>query len=601
MSDYKEQLNAITDNEIKAILNSEQASDFEIISRGIIPLGSIEVSVEGNTNTDIQRFQLNRYFDGVDLSSKYIRVGFTTVYGIVDYSDATNITIDASGDIFYFDWVVDSRVTAGAGKIKVKIECFEINSQNKTIYSWNTEEIELKILPTISIFRNAVEKDYALEKAFYESNDNNIVYSDIHDTDPPVIIEGRDILLINKKDIIVEHDNRSQIMTFVMSRSKYDFDPANMTIAIGFENAIGQSDWSVCVNRIVTDSSVTFGWLMDSKVSFKAGTVKFRVELMGYNSKNEWMDWKTNFTSFDVPESFPINVDAQLDEPSFTQKWISESEEVLNQCKDYSNSASNSASSALSSKNSANTSAVNASDSANSAAASAQSAAQSATVAQNSETAAGNSASDAQTSAVKAASSEEKADKSAEEATASATNAKNYADQAELYKNDAATSAQNAQTAAEMFEQAILVTDWNDAINPGFYYSANNAANAPTFEGAAGGTGLYGLVFCYGKQVRQVVMPGFGSGCKIRFCGNPQTWYPWMDSLPLASESMKINGLMSCADKAKLDNTYTKEDSRQTFANAFVGEKSGTVVSLSLIHIFLLVFSKNWGARWQNS
>ena len=37
---------------------------------------------------------------------------------------------------------------------------------------------------------------------------------------------------------------------------------------------------------------------------------------------------------------------------------------------------------------------------------------------------------------------------------------------------------------------------------------------------------------------------------------------------------------MSDADKAKLDNTYTKEDSRQTFANAFVGEKSGTVVSL---------------------
>ena len=172
--------------------------------------------------------------------------------------------------------------------------------------------------------------------------------------------------------------------------------------------------------------------------------------------------------------------------------------------------------------------------------------------------------------------------------------------------------------------KAILVSDWNDAIKPGFYYSANNAANAPTFEGAAGGTGLYGLVFCYGEQVRQVVMPRFGSGCKIRFCSNSNTWYPWMDSLPLASESMKINGLMSFSDKAKLDgvesnannythpttsgnkhipsggvdkqilrfdsdgtakwdneiDAYTKSDSRQAFANAFVGEKSGTVVSL---------------------
>ena len=130
--------------------------------------------------------------------------------------------------------------------------------------------------------------------------------------------------------------------------------------------------------------------------------------------------------------------------------------------------------------------------------------------------------------------------------------------------------------------KAILVSDWNDAIKPGFYYSANNAANAPTFEGAAGGTGLYGLVFCCGKQVRQVVMPGFGSGCKVRFCNayDSNTWYMWQDPLPLANASMSINGLMSYADKAKLDNTYTKEDSRQTFANAFVGEKSGTVVSL---------------------
>ena len=174
--------------------------------------------------------------------------------------------------------------------------------------------------------------------------------------------------------------------------------------------------------------------------------------------------------------------------------------------------------------------------------------------------------------------------------------------------------------------KAILVSDWNDAIKPGFYYSANNAANAPTFEGAAGGTGLYGLVFCYGEQVRQVVMPQFGRGCKIRFCNayNFNTWYAWQDPLPLASASMNINGLMSFADKAKLDgvesnannythpttsgnkhipsggeekqilrfdsngtakwdneiDAYTKSESRQVFANAFVGEKSGTVVSL---------------------
>ena len=74
MSNFREKLTSITENEIKTLLNSEQAADFEIVDRGIIPIGSVEVSVEGNTNADIQTFQINRYFDGVDLSTKYIRI-----------------------------------------------------------------------------------------------------------------------------------------------------------------------------------------------------------------------------------------------------------------------------------------------------------------------------------------------------------------------------------------------------------------------------------------------------------------------------------------------------------------------------------------------
>lgn len=340
MSNFKEQLSSITDNEIKTILNSGQVSDFEIVNRGIVPIGSIEVSVEGNTNSDIHTFQMNRYFDGVDLSSKYIRIGFQTVSGTSGYTDASNIVTDSSGDIFWFDWIVDSKATIGAGKIKVKVECYEKDTSSKTIYSWNTKEIELKVLPTFNVFCNAVPRNYSLEKTFYNSHDNNTDYTDIHDTDPPIMIDGRDILMIDHENIIVERDERSQIITFVMKRNRYDFDPANMTIAIGFENAIGQSDWSVCVNRIVTDTEVTFGWLLDSKVSFESGEVKFRVELMGYNSKNEWMDWKTKTSTFTVHRSFPIDTGILNSDPSFEQKWIIESEDVLNRCKAYAEDAS---------------------------------------------------------------------------------------------------------------------------------------------------------------------------------------------------------------------------------------------------------------------
>lgn len=122
----------------------------------------------------------------------------------------------------------------------------------------------------------------------------------------------------------------------------------------------------------------------------------------------------------------------------------------------------------------------------------------------------------------------------------------------------------DGKTLQALFEQAIPITDWNDAIRPGFYYSAANAANAPTFTG---NTNLYGLVFCYSKQVRQVVMPQFGNNCKVRFCHSydSSTWYGWQQLLPNATTSE--NGLMTAADKTKLSgiaanaNNYTHPSS----------------------------------------
>ena len=107
-----------------------------------------------------------------------------------------------------------------------------------------------------------------------------------------------------------------------------------------------------------------------------------------------------------------------------------------------------------------------------------------------------------------------------------------------------------------------LITDWNDAIEPGFYYSAVDAANAPDFT-ETNSRGLYGIVFCYNKQVRQVAMPQFRADCKVRYCNSydSQTWYPWEPLLPDAT--LIESGLMSATDKIKLSgiaanaNNYT--------------------------------------------
>lgn len=108
------------------------------------------------------------------------------------------------------------------------------------------------------------------------------------------------------------------------------------------------------------------------------------------------------------------------------------------------------------------------------------------------------------------------------------------------------------QSLQDVFNQATPISDWNDAVTPGFYYSANDAAHAPTFIISSGG-GIYGIVFRYENQVKQVATQQMGTEFKVRFCNayNNDTWYSWMPFVSDATTSS--SGLMSASDKTKLN------------------------------------------------
>ena len=131
--------------------------------------------------------------------------------------------------------------------------------------------------------------------------------------------------------------------------------------------------------------------------------------------------------------------------------------------------------------------------------------------------------------------------------------------------------------------KAILITDWNDAVKPGVYFSSSSAANKPP---SPLGDDWFGQVFVYNDRIKQILTHassapiGIERWVRSRWSSS-QPWSEWSQSFKNATSTS--NGLMSSTDKAKLDglDAYTKSDSRQQFANAFVGEKSGAMVSLS--------------------
>lgn len=110
--------------------------------------------------------------------------------------------------------------------------------------------------------------------------------------------------------------------------------------------------------------------------------------------------------------------------------------------------------------------------------------------------------------------------------------------------------------------KAILITDWNDAVNPGVYFSSSSAANKPP---SPLGDDWFGQVFVYNDRVKQILTHassapiGIERWVRSRWSSS-QPWSEWSQSFKNATSTS--NGLMSSTDKAKLDgiDAYTKAE-----------------------------------------
>ena len=183
----------------------------------------------------------------------------------------------------------------------------------------------------------------------------------------------------------------------------------------------------------------------------------------------------------------------------------------------------------------------------------------------------------------------------------------------------------DGKTLQSVFDEAIFITDWNDAVKPGMYFSLSDAVNEPP---SPVGDDWFGQVFAYDDRVKQILTHASSAPIGIErwarsWWESSQSWSAWSQSFKNATSSS--NGLMSSTDKTKLDgveanannfvhpttsgnkhipsggtdkqilrwdsdgtavwdeeiDAYTKEEARQQFANVFVGKKSGQAVTLS--------------------
>lgn len=81
------------------------------ISEKIVDVSNIGTFVMGEHNSSIITFQIDRYYDGVDLSDKKIKIVYKNSNGIYESDDAEICNVKYSQKSLRFSWIVSSNVT----------------------------------------------------------------------------------------------------------------------------------------------------------------------------------------------------------------------------------------------------------------------------------------------------------------------------------------------------------------------------------------------------------------------------------------------------------------------------------------------------------
>lgn len=109
--------------------------------------GSV-IGVVGDKNVNRINFQMNRMYNGFDMSEFQIRVNYVNAAGQPNYYNVTDMEID--GDIIRFSWLVDSDATAYIGDVTFVCVLFKLQGAVIT-QAFNTTLARAKVLEGLAV------------------------------------------------------------------------------------------------------------------------------------------------------------------------------------------------------------------------------------------------------------------------------------------------------------------------------------------------------------------------------------------------------------------------------------------------------------------
>lgn len=313
---------------------------YDINDRNIIaPVNITTFGVVGDSNSRVLIFRINRMNDGVDLSKKKIFVCYKNAAGFTSESRITDINFNST--LLSFNWPVPSEATIESGKVEFFVSIRDEDSFEDSHYKLNTKSIKQDVEKKFPVFSDAIPYDYARETLYMSEWDDRVQHTEISDSDLPYKVNGRTIEFDENKVIAVLNDNLSQVMSFRIKRMENGIDRSKMIFGFQFENANGDSDISSYVNVMFTGTEIILGWILDSKVTHYAGSVKFSILIHGRLENGDIYNWGTKPCEFIVENT--LNVIGMIENPGNTwyDTWSLEADNVIRTSAKYTNEAKN--------------------------------------------------------------------------------------------------------------------------------------------------------------------------------------------------------------------------------------------------------------------
>lgn len=302
------------------IMNTDESLTFVVVNKSIqTPLTMTNILVQGDKNSRLIHFEMNRYFDGIDLSEKDILINYKNAEAKTGFDTVRNLII--SEELIEFDWLVNSEITALEGEVSIQVEICQYDELGDVIYRYQTLPCELLIEKTLISNGDAESPDYYLYIKFLNEHSDPVIYTGMKSSTVPIDIENRIIVMPALEDIAVTQDSRSKLLTFKMQRYIDNVDLSEKTACIKFKLLDGTGDRAFVCNKIINDTHIKFDWLLDSKVTSLVGKVEFAIEFIGYNELDEFYCYNTLPSYIFISEG--LDVDNIIEQPSasWIQSW----------------------------------------------------------------------------------------------------------------------------------------------------------------------------------------------------------------------------------------------------------------------------------------